>query len=217
MRRSVADRRAGPVAAQEGDVVAERQQLVRDRAQQRVVVAVGEVGAPDRAAEQHVADEREAAPPADEHEVAGACGPGSAGPRTRGSPTLEPRRPRLEPAVGQHVARVRVMPKRLPLPREPLEQEAVALIRALDRDRARRAARRPPVAACSSALLQRRGAAGVVDVAVGQEDASRPGPPACSIACRMRSTSPPGSITAAAPARLVPQEGAVLLEGRDGH
>jgi len=47
---------ARPWPQMETDVVAKRQQLVDDRLDQRVVVAAGNVAAPDRAAEQHVAD-----------------------------------------------------------------------------------------------------------------------------------------------------------------
>src|SRR5581483_12071263 len=48
--------RAGAVAADEADIVAERQQLVLDRRDQRGVAAAWQVGAADRAIEQHVAD-----------------------------------------------------------------------------------------------------------------------------------------------------------------
>ena len=44
------------MAADEADVVAERQQLGQNRVDQRRVTAAGQVGAADRACEQHVAD-----------------------------------------------------------------------------------------------------------------------------------------------------------------
>src|SRR3712207_1498057 len=44
----------GTVAADEGDVVAERQELVLDRADQRLAVAAGKIHAPDGALEEHV-------------------------------------------------------------------------------------------------------------------------------------------------------------------
>src|SRR5882724_6204724 len=52
----LADARAGTVAADEADIVAERQQLVGDGFDQRGVIAAGKVAASDRAAEKHVAD-----------------------------------------------------------------------------------------------------------------------------------------------------------------
>jgi hypothetical protein len=55
----VADVRSRPVAADEADMIAERQQLVLDRADQRRVVATGQVGTADRSIEQHVADQCE--------------------------------------------------------------------------------------------------------------------------------------------------------------
>src|SRR5271165_5512622 len=48
------------VAADEGDVVAQRQELVLDRADQGRVVAARQVAAADRARKQHVADDGEA-------------------------------------------------------------------------------------------------------------------------------------------------------------
>ena len=52
----LAEPAARTVAADEADLVAERQKLLLDRADQRGMVAARQVGAPDRAAEQHVAD-----------------------------------------------------------------------------------------------------------------------------------------------------------------
>src|SRR6476661_1984089 len=52
--------RAGAMAADEADVVAERQQLVLDRTDQCGVAASRQVGTADRAVEQDIADMREA-------------------------------------------------------------------------------------------------------------------------------------------------------------
>src|SRR3981081_2500652 len=54
-----ADAGTGAVAADEVDIVAEWQQFSCDRLDQRGVTAAGQIGASDRAAEQHVADMRE--------------------------------------------------------------------------------------------------------------------------------------------------------------
>src|SRR4051794_25028763 len=59
-RALAADRAGRAVAADEGDVVAERQELFPDRAEQRLMAAARQVGATDRAAEQHVAHDGEA-------------------------------------------------------------------------------------------------------------------------------------------------------------
>ncbi len=47
------------MSADEGVVIAERQQLGFDGFDERIVIAVGEVGAPDRAFEQHVTHQDE--------------------------------------------------------------------------------------------------------------------------------------------------------------
>src|SRR5258708_30013269 len=52
----LADARARAVAADETDIVAKRQQFVGNRLDQRGVITAGNVAAPDRAVEQHVAD-----------------------------------------------------------------------------------------------------------------------------------------------------------------
>jgi peptidoglycan/LPS O-acetylase OafA/YrhL len=56
----VADAGVGAMAADEGDVVAQRQQLAANAGEQRRLVAIGEVGAADRAVEQRVAHHGEA-------------------------------------------------------------------------------------------------------------------------------------------------------------
>ena len=58
------------MAADEADIVAERQQFFLDRVDQRGVAAAGQVGAPDRAVEQDVADMGEAQFLVEEHDAA---------------------------------------------------------------------------------------------------------------------------------------------------
>jgi drug/metabolite transporter (DMT)-like permease len=48
------------VTGQKGDVIAEGKELLPDGGNERAVIAPGEVGAPDRAAKDHIADDREA-------------------------------------------------------------------------------------------------------------------------------------------------------------
>src|ERR1700733_12682747 len=67
----LADAGARTVAADEADIVAERQQLVLDRPDQRCMIAAGKVGSSDRAVEQHVADMRKAHLLVEEHHAAG--------------------------------------------------------------------------------------------------------------------------------------------------
>ena len=57
------------MARQEGHVVAERKEIVTDRVQQLIVVAAWKIRAPDRAREQDVADDREAAGTMEEHDM----------------------------------------------------------------------------------------------------------------------------------------------------
>src|SRR4051812_19481797 len=64
------DARAGTMAADETDVVAERRQFFGDRPDQRGVAAAGQVGAADRAVEQYVADMGEAHFLVEEHHAA---------------------------------------------------------------------------------------------------------------------------------------------------
>src|SRR3954453_19188954 len=67
----LADARARAVAADEADIVAERQQLGLDRVDQGRMTAAGQIGAPDRAGEQDVADRGEAQLLVEEHPAAG--------------------------------------------------------------------------------------------------------------------------------------------------
>ena len=115
-----------------------------------------------------------------------------------------------EPAVGHHVAGVGHA-EALSLLGEPLEQEQIALIRPFDRDRRGGLARfSQPLL---EPLLELRGTAGMVDVAVGQEDLLDPDAllldrleDALDLAARVDHRP--------APARLLPEQRAVLLEGR---
>jgi len=79
--RRVADQRVGaafvaegrhrPMAGNEGRVVAHRPQFVDDRADELLLVAAREIPAPDRAAEQDVADQRQIRIPVVEDDMAG--------------------------------------------------------------------------------------------------------------------------------------------------
>src|SRR4029077_14412426 len=66
----LADAGARAVAADEADIVAERQQLFLDRVDQRGVAAAGQLGPSDRAVEQDVADMGEAQFLVEEHDAA---------------------------------------------------------------------------------------------------------------------------------------------------
>src|SRR3954471_11913781 len=57
------------VAGQDRHVIAKRQQLGLDPANEVVVAAIGKIGAADRAGEQRVPDQREALGRGDEHEM----------------------------------------------------------------------------------------------------------------------------------------------------
>src|SRR2546429_344792 len=67
------DRARGPVAAEERDVVAERQQFFFDRADQGLVIAARNTAAPDRAPEQHVAHDGEPLRGVEEGTLPGEC------------------------------------------------------------------------------------------------------------------------------------------------
>src|SRR5215469_18212346 len=66
-----AERRHLPVARYEAHFVAERPESLRDRADEVAVIAAGKVGAPHRAREEHVADQRQPDALVEEHDVAG--------------------------------------------------------------------------------------------------------------------------------------------------
>src|SRR5262245_49972768 len=67
----LADRRRRSVTRNERDVVAQRQDLRLDRADQRVVIAAREVRATDRALEEHVPHDRELRLALEEDDVTG--------------------------------------------------------------------------------------------------------------------------------------------------
>ena len=104
-----------------------------------------------------------------------------------------------EPAVGRHRARLHAVG--LALLVEVVEQRPLRLVRALDRHAA-------------EPLAQLRRAARMVDVAVRQQDLLRLHAD-LGDGRSMRSRSPPGSTTAPSMVVGVPDQRAVLLEGRD--
>ena len=200
-RRSSPKRPPGPVAADEADVVAERQQLFLDRGDQRGVVAARQVGAADRAAKQHVADMGEFGGAVVVDDMAGRM----AGAmqhlerHARRSDTVSPSSRKrsgtqLRTRVGQAEA--------LRLVLEIGEQRPVGLVRADDLDAER--------------VLQVHRAAGMIDMAVGDPD-RRDGDAVVVERRQNASTSPPGSTTTPCLVVRVEQDRAVLLERRDRH
>jgi hypothetical protein len=114
----------------------------------------------------------------------------------------------VEPAVGQHVPRAARQAVGAPLLGQALEEKAITLVRALDRHRG---AARPRL----ERLLEVGGAAGVVDMAVGEQDLLGPdaelldgGEDLPNIAPRVDDGRADGL--------LVPEDRAVLLERGDG-
>ena len=150
------------MAAHEGDLVVERQELARDRIQQGRGIAVWKVGAADRSAEQDVADDRERQVGRDEHEMTGRVagtvqdvefGPGDLDPLALG-----------QPAVGRD--RGTVLDAELHrLMRQPVQQEGIAPIGTYHRNR-----RGTFRAGRVQLVAQGRGTGGVVDMAMGQKD-----------------------------------------------
>ena len=117
------------MARNEGDVLAQRPELLRDRIDQLLVIAQREVGAPDAAGEQHVADHRELARPVDEDDVAWRV--------ARAMEHVERQladRHRVaigQPTIGfEHAA---VDPEARAVIIQPADPEPVRLVRALDR------------------------------------------------------------------------------------
>src|SRR5262245_56892011 len=70
-RPLLADRARGTVPANESNIVAERHELGLDRGDQGLMIAARNVAAADRAAEQHVADDRKALVGVEQHDTAG--------------------------------------------------------------------------------------------------------------------------------------------------
>ena len=147
----------GPVSAHERDVVAERKQLRRDRPEQHVGVAIGEIGPPHRTAEQRVADLGEARLPFDEDDM----------PRrvSRDMQDVEPVRSDRddiafdEEARGRDPTHARQAKARRVLLQHG-EQERVGLPGPLDRRRPRQH------------VLQLGGSSGMIDMTMGQQDAT---------------------------------------------
>ncbi len=142
------------MAADEADIVAERQQFRLDRRDQRRMAAAGQIGAADRAVEQHVADIGEAHVPVEEHHAARRV------PRT--VKNLEGEVADLygvafvEPAVGRDVAHAGDAEARAAA-FEIVEQRLVGDVRSLDRHAA-------------ELFLQLGRTARVIEMAVRQPD-----------------------------------------------
>src|SRR5215217_5380060 len=194
-----ADRARRSVTAYERHVVAEREELGRDRADQLLMVTARKVRPPYRPAEQDISGERE--PMLLVHEddaarrVAGAVENREGVPGDLDLVALD------EPAIRQHVAGTRdpIGPARID---EALEQEPVRCMRPLDPD--------------PESLLEFRRASRMIDMAVGEQDFldRKSG--------RLHRLHDPVDIAAgidhsAAIAGLRPDQGTVLLEGRDGN
>src|SRR5215207_10836985 len=140
------------VAAEEGDLIAERQQLLFDRADERGVIAVREVGASDRAAEEDIADDREGLAAVDEDDAAGRV-PGAMQ-HVKHKVADRERVTLLEPAIRRDRSRIHfVASAGLG---QAVEQIFVLAVRAFDRH--------------AEALLQLRRPPGMVDVAMSEDD-----------------------------------------------
>ena len=139
--------------ADEVDVIAQGKQLGLNRVDERVVVAVGKIGPADRAAKQHIANEGEFLGPVVKHDRARRV--------TGAMENLEGVTGDcdgiavVEPAVGRDVARAFDAVGR-PLLRQTVEQEFIGRMRAFDLD--------------AELGAQFISPAGVIDVAVGQQD-----------------------------------------------
>ena len=184
------------MAAEELDVVAEREQLAADRGNQRRVVAIGEVGAPDRALEQHVAHQRDAERGRDEDDmprrVARAMQHGEFLAGDRDGLAF------LEPAVGRDG--LAFHPVARALLGQAGEEELIGAVRPLDRHAER--------------LCEFRRRAGMVEMAMGEQDALHRHPGLADR--RLDAVGIAAGVDHHALLRLVvPDEGAVLLEGRD--
>ncbi len=141
------------MAAEEGDVVAERHELVADGVEQCVRVAIGEVDAADGALEEHVADHGDRVGAVDEDDVAGRMA-GAVQDVEVMAGELEAVAFGEEP-VGANIAGAGDA-EALALGLQLIEQEGVARVRAFERDGER--------------LAQLVGATGVIDMPVGEQD-----------------------------------------------
>ena len=168
------------------------------------MVAVGKVGAADRALKQHVADDGKAQRFAGEDEVArrvaGAVQDGEVEARDLDRVALD------EEAIDRRVPDpLDAVSPRLRL--DPLQEKAVARVRPLDRQR--RAGLVPPRA------FKVLDPAGVVDVAVRQDDLGRLRPRLLDRRQDARHVAA-GVDHRRSHRGVVPQDGAVLLKRRDG-
>ena len=184
------------MATEELEIVAQGQKLFRDGPDQRGVIAVGKVGAADRALEQHISHQRELGSPIDEYDV----------PRgvARAMQHVEPVRSQrhmvtfAEPSIGRHIAHRKT-------------EGAALLLQCLQKKRV------SPVGTCNGHIVQRPAqlicAAGVVQMTVRQPDALDRDARlldrfqnSIDIAARIHDHR--------ALAGFIPKQGAVLLEGR---
>src|SRR5690606_29393781 len=188
-----------PVARHEGDVVAQRPELVADRVDQVRMVAARKVRPADRAVEQDVAHDREPRLPMEEHDMAGRV--------ARAMDDLERlfaeihRVAVLEPAIGLEGVEARKA-EALALLGKLRDPEGVLALRPLDRHRV------------TAGELGRLSA--MVDVPVRQQDLLDAGPEllergiyAVEIAPRVHHGGPA--------ARLAEEDGAVLRERGHGN
>ncbi len=184
------------MAGDEHHVVAERPELRDDRLQQRRMVAAREIGASDRAGEQHVADDREAVGRGEEDDVPGRVA-GAVAHLQFGAAEAD-RVAALQPAVRLERLRRRetIALRRLG---QLVDPELVVRMRPLDRH--------------AGALAQFRRRAAMVEMPVGDEDLLQRGAglrhdleDAFEVAA--------GVDDSAAARRLVDQDRAVLLERR---
>src|ERR1700674_1051968 len=192
----LADRAGRPVAADERDVVAQGENLFPDRAEQLRMVAARYVGAPDRAAEQHVADNGEALRGIEQGDAARRM--------ARAVQDIEGQLADLylialvEPAFRRDVARTG-HPEGAAALGQAFEQKPVGAVRPLDRHVTTRA----------ETLLELGGAAGVIDMTMGEPDLID-----AHTGLRDRILDPRQIASRVdhgrAPGRLAPQDGAVL-------
>ena len=190
------------MAAEEADIVAEWQQLAMDGGEQRGMVAIFEIRPPDGPAEQHIPDQRDAQRLGDEDDM------------TRGMARAvqhgEILAGDLHPVTfHQPAVRGDVAPRQIPSRRrlfQPIEQDLVAPVRPLDRH--------------GGTLCRGQGGAqliragGVVGMAMGEQDAldrdlelAQRGEDSVDLSPWINDNAPHCPI--------IPQHGAVLLEGGD--
>src|ERR1700730_4337185 len=184
------------MAADETDVVAERQQLVLDRLDQRVVVAAGNIAAADRTVEQHVADMGKAHFPAEIYDAARRM----AGAMQDVEAQLADRDPvaLMKPAVRRKIAHA-CHAKPRAAHHYIVEQEFVGHVRAFDRHLER--------------VAQLGGAADMIDMAVGQPDLLHSDVRLLDRGLNFRNVAA-GVDHHGFPGGLAPDQGAVLLEQR---